>query len=162
MTGAEDIEKRKTDFLLVEYKEAANAYFQGTNIGWTGLRFYVTLNVFIATAIIFLAKEQQPADAISLLKFSSAFSFLFSVIGIMLAVAMYRILPHYSRHLNNCRQRAEKIEQELGGKLFTEMGGIETRGYNATNVVNLITACPTLIWTGVAIYYLWTFSRTLL
>jgi hypothetical protein len=49
-----------TEFSLVEYKEAANAYFKGVDIGYTGLRSYITLNGLFAAIIAALSAKLGP------------------------------------------------------------------------------------------------------
>jgi hypothetical protein len=139
----------RADFLLSEYREAANAYFKGVDIGWTGIRFYITINAFFATVIgIFAGRQEQPIiAAVDIIRLSP-------VVALGLSGAFILILPHYFEHLENCRRRCEEIETECGGQLFTRLGIIKTRRLNAVPVVVLVMLSIAFLWSIVA-YRLW-------
>jgi uncharacterized membrane protein len=111
------------DFELAEYHEAANAYHRGTEIGWTAVRGYITVNVLFVALIG--AVSQPNAEAIV-----SASDMVKAVpfIALFVSLLLIFILPRYYRLLENCRRRAEEIEKGFGGKLFTGIGKIDRSG----------------------------------
>jgi hypothetical protein len=112
-----EVGEQRSAFLVAEYREAANAYFEGTNIGWTGLRFYVTTNAFFATAFSVLTgfKEQPLGSTGHNVRFSPIFALSVSISALLLSVAILLVLSHYFNHLENCRLRCQQIEAEWGG-----------------------------------------------
>jgi hypothetical protein len=54
----DDAEKLRAEFLLVEYKESANAYFKGVDIGYTGLKGYITINALFVAVIAAVAESK--------------------------------------------------------------------------------------------------------
>jgi hypothetical protein len=107
------------DFLPIEYREAVNAYFKGVDIGYTGLKSYITVNVFFLTLMGLLIdpKIQMFVAAGPIVKFVPYFA-----LGI--SAAFLAILPHYFKHLENCRSRCAQIEKLKHGKLFNRLGHI--------------------------------------
>jgi hypothetical protein len=144
-----DADGERAAFLLVEYREAANAYFKGVEIGWNGLRFYITLNVFFATIIgVFAGRQEHPiVAATDIIKLSP-------IVVLGLSAAFVLILPHYFTHLANCRRRCEDIETEHGGQLFTRLGKIGENKINAIPVAIFILLSVAFLWVIVA-YRLW-------
>ncbi len=148
--------EQDTEFFLAEYRQSANAYRQGVNIGWIGLRFYITINAFLATAFGILTgfKEQQLVPAGYVVKLSPIFALVLCIFALLLSFAILFVLRHYFDHLENCRKRCQQIETKWGGQLFTSMKRIEDRSsFHATHVVSIIVGCVAAIW-GIAIYYL--------
>ena|ERR1700682_2816562 len=145
------------DFRLAEYRESANAYFKGVDIGWTGLRSYITVNALFVALLSALAEPKgqllATAEIVKLVPF-------FALIA---TVAIASVAPHYFRHLENCRKRCQEIEEQMGGKLFTRLGTIAgadvpgRRRYKirSTFVLILLIGSILLFWTYFAIknYY---------
>lgn len=106
-------------FILAEYHEAANAYFKGVDIGYATVKSYITLNGLFAALIGALADPKADAmkAAAEMIKLVPAFA-------IIASVTLLLALPHYFRHLENCRRRCEEIEASYGGQLFTRLGKI--------------------------------------
>jgi hypothetical protein len=117
----DDVEKLRADFLLVEYKESANAYFKGVDIGYTGLKGYITINALFAALIVALREAKLgpsvPTDVIRLIP----------AFALVVFVALLLILPHYFAHLRNCQRRCQEIEELMGGSMFTKLGKIARR-----------------------------------
>jgi len=118
------------EFSLVEYREAANAYFKGVDIGYTGLRSYITLNGLFAAVIAALAGPRGQSFAVGneLVK-------LIPVFALLGTVAIAVVIPHYFRHLENCRRRCQEIEESNNGTLFKRLGEIAHGGYKFKAVV---------------------------
>jgi hypothetical protein len=117
------------DIELAEYHEAASAYHRGTEIGWTAVRGYITINVLFV-ALIGAISERRPEEIISAGDMVKAVPFVALFVSLLLLL----ILPYYYRHLENCRRRAEEIEKTFGGKLFTRLGAIGRTGGFTTAV----------------------------
>jgi hypothetical protein len=144
-----DSDGERAAFLLVEYREAANAYFKGVDIGWNGLKFYITLNGFFATIIgVFTGRQEHAIIA------ATDIINLSPIVVLGLSAAFVLILPHYFKHLENCRQRCEQIEIMHGGQLFTDLEKIRRDKINAIPVVISILLSIALLWSVVA-YHLW-------
>lgn len=140
------INEQEIDFLLTEYREAANAYFKGVDIGWTGFRSYLTINALFAALIGALAEPRsQLAAAGEIVK-------LIPYFALVASFALAVVTPHYFRHLENCRRRCQEIEELRGGKLFMRLGTIG-RGskIGATAVLVILLTSIVFFWTYVAI-----------
>lgn len=107
------------DFGLIEYKEAANAYFRGVDIGFATLKSYFTFNTLLA-AVVGYAFGSSASTKLA----ASPFVALAPVFGIVASLVFLASLGHYYRHLENCRMRCEEIEKARGGALFTRLGRI--------------------------------------
>jgi hypothetical protein len=144
----EGSEKLKEDFLLIEYREAANAYFQGVNIGYTGIKSYVTINTLFVAALGLMAEPKgRHAGVIASLVYA------IPILALVVSFAFAAVIPHYNKHLENCRDRCQKIEEKRGGELFTELGRIgkarafkSRLGFNST-----FGACA--IWMSIAAFW---------
>ncbi len=102
-------EEQAAEFQLVEYRESANAYFKGVEIGFTGLKGYITINVLFATALGLLVNPNASSifGATDVGKLVPSFALLASI-GFILT------FPHYFNHLENCRMRCQKLESRKG------------------------------------------------
>jgi hypothetical protein len=140
-----------TEFIAVEYREAANAYFKGVEIGWTGFRSYLTINALFAALIGALAESTGKLAGVSEVAKLIPFFALFA------SVAIVAVAPYYFRNLNNCRRRCEEIEKIKGGRLFTDLGAIATRGggIRSMHVLLILVGSIVLFWCFVAMksYY---------
>lgn len=125
-------EERTDAFILAEYHEAANAYFKGVDIGYTTVKGYVTVNGLFAAVIGALADKATvvPAGA-EMIRLIPGFA-------IAASLALFVLLPHYFRHLENCRLRCEQIEKHWGGRLFTRLGEIAHGRRNINSMIGLI------------------------
>jgi hypothetical protein len=130
-----------------------NAYFQGVNIGWTGLRFFITINATFGAAFSVLAGlKDQPVVAGHIVKVNSNISLGIAGAAIVLCAAVFFVQKHYFAHLENCRSRCQQLEAEWDGQLFTELGRIEkdrflsTYALNSQYTLNLIILCIAILW----------------
>jgi hypothetical protein len=131
--------EKDSDFLLAEYRESANAYFKGVDIGWTGFRAYLTFNVLFAGLLGALAEPKgQLSAAGEMIKFIPFFALVASA-------AVATVTPHYFRHLENCRRRCQEIEKIKGGLLFTELGRIAHRGLRIRSTAVLFMVMGSII-----------------
>lgn len=121
--------QRIVEVELAEYHEAAAAYHRGTEIGWTAVRGYITINVLFV-ALIGAVSEPKVGAIVSSTDMVKAVPF----VALFISGLLMMILPYYYRHLENCRKRAEEIEKSFGGKLFTRLGGIDRSGFFTTAV----------------------------
>jgi hypothetical protein len=143
----DDAEKLRADFLLVEYKESANAYFKGVDIGYTGLKGYITINALFAAVMAALGESKLgpnvPTDVIKLIP----------DFALIVFVALLLILPHYFAHLRNCQRRCQEIEGMMGGSMFTSLGKIARRPVKVGAGLGafIIIASIGLVWIVLAI-----------
>ena len=136
----------ETEFILVEYREAANAYFKGVEIGWTGFRSYLTINALFAALIGAVAEPKGQLTGVS------EVAKLVPFFALVASLAILAVTPYYFRNLNNCRRRCEEIEKLKGGKLFTDLGRIATDGYRikSTQVLLMLVGSIVVFWCYVA------------
>lgn len=106
-------------FLPIEYKEAANAYFKGVDIGYTGLRSYITINVFFIT-LMGLLSDPRAQTFIA----AGPIGKVIPYFALGISVTFMVIVPHYFRHLENCRKRCAELEEKKHGQLFTRLGAL--------------------------------------
>jgi hypothetical protein len=145
--GMNELEKLRADFLLVEYKESANAYFKGVDIGYTGLRGYITINALFAAVIAAMAESRLgaliPAEVTKLIP----------IFGLIVFFSLLAILPHYFTHLRNCQRRCQEIEEMAGGSMFTSLGDIGRNPFKVGAGLGavIIIASIGLIWVILAI-----------
>jgi hypothetical protein len=139
--------QKDSDFLLAEYRESANAYFKGVDIGWTGFRAYLTFNVLFAGLLGVLAEPKGHLSA------TSEMIRLIPFFALVASVAVATVAPHYFRHLENCRRRCQEIEEIKGGALFTELGRIANRGIRirSTAVLFMVMGSIIVFWMYFAI-----------
>ena len=116
---ASDEESVDDDFLPIEYKEAANAYFKGVDIGYTGLRSYITINVFFITLMGLLSDPRTQAFIAG-----GSIGKVIPYFALGISMTFIVIVPHYFRHLENCRKRCEVLEARKHGQLFKQLGEI--------------------------------------
>lgn len=116
-----------SDFQLAEYRESANAYFKGVDIGYTTVRSYITINGLFAALIGALAEPKGQLLALS------EITKIIPFFALVASLALIAALPHYYKHLENCRLRCEQIERLRGGKLFTELGVVEKGSWFTSN-----------------------------
>ena len=130
------------DFSQTEYRESANAYFKGVDIGWMGFKSYITINALFAALVGALSEHKGTPAANDLVK-------LIPFFALVATFAVAAVMPHYYKHLENCRLRCEQIEAIHGGKLFTNLGNIAHKGHNlrATGVVVMVLGSIALFWT---------------
>jgi hypothetical protein len=137
-----------SQLLAAEYREAANAYFKRIEIGFSTVKLYLTLNgIFIAfMGAASEAKLGIPAVVAGTVK-------VIPWIGLALTIALVMALANYLRHLENCRVRCEEIESEFGGRLFTRMGAVTSRGYgiNSTSGYQLFLFIILVVWSFFAL-----------
>jgi hypothetical protein len=137
-----DNKESAPDFLIVEYREAANAYFKGVDIGYTGFRSFITINGLFAALMGALDTKVSSIAA------ASEIIGLVPYIAITASVAFSAVLPHYFKHLENCRHRCEEIERIKGGLMFTRLGEIANKKhkFSAVPVLILIVAPIISFW----------------
>lgn len=109
----------KTEYVLAEYREAANAYFKGVDIGYTGVRGYITINLLFATALGVLAEPKIPT-----LLAAGDVGRLIPIFALLTSTGFFSAFPHYFRHLKNCQHRCQELEALWGGLLFTRLNRI--------------------------------------
>lgn len=135
-------------FSHVEYREAANAYFKGVEIGYSTLRNYVTINALFAAVIGALMDPKFSSDPtqVSAVEIVSVMPWIAITASLLLALA----LPHYFKHLENCRLRCEQLEsiQSPRGELFTNLGAIASgsRSFNALHGLVGIILLMSALW----------------
>jgi hypothetical protein len=117
-SGMASDNRDETEFILVEYRESANAYFKGVEIGWTGLRSYLTINALFAALLGALSEPKGQ------LMGASEVAKLVPFFALVASLAIVAVCPYYFMHLENCRKRCEEIEKLRGGKFFTNLGVI--------------------------------------
>ena len=121
------------EFAMAEYHEAANAYFKGVDIGYTSVKSYITINGLFAALIGALAEPKS-----GVLSSMSEMVKLVPWFALVASFALFVALPHYFRHLENCRKRCEEIETVYGGLLFTRLGRIAHRRSSFNSGLGLI------------------------
>jgi hypothetical protein len=128
-------QKRTAEFQLAEYRESANAYFKGVDIGYTGIRGYITINALFATALGLLAKtEVQPDATLPVVQHLAALNDIIRILPVfplLASLAFFSTFPHYFKHLQNCQRRCAEIESERGGEMFKRLGNI---AYNRNKI----------------------------
>lgn len=137
-----------TEFAFAEYREAANAYFKGVDIGYTTVRAYITMNVLFA-ALISAVSESKTAALPSGVDVSEVDVLrVVPILAIIISLTLAFALPYYFRHLENCRLRCEEIEKAHGGKLFTRLGSIAhaRRGFNTVIGLGMIIIVVLVFW----------------
>lgn len=157
-------EEREAEFQLVEYREAANAYFKGVEIGYTGLKGYITINVLFATALGLLVNP----NASSILGVTDV-GRLVPSFALLASLGFVLTFPHYFNHLENCRMRCQKLESDRGGLLFTGLGQVASQKYTVgaiSGAILIIIAPAVLLWLFLAIRlrsfpYIWSNLRSM-
>jgi len=147
--------KDDKEFQLLEYTVASTAYHNGVTIGYTVIRNYIALNAvfFAGISIGYNPSTTSVAEVSNYVK-------IIPVVGVICAFIFLCIFPYYKEHLDNCQNRCADIEKNYGGKLFTRMAAIETRGENILDArrgfntilivvlsVWLLTAMQLKVWT---------------
>lgn len=141
------------DFVPVEYREAANAYFKGVDIGYTGLKSYIGINVFFLTLMGFLADPKAQAFVAA-----GPIGKVVPYFALGISAAFVVVLPHYFNHLENCRKRCEQLEKMKHGKLFTKLGEIaygRLSKFISYLVLAAIVVSLLATWTYFAIYFVY-------
>lgn len=130
-------------FAFIEYNEASTAYFKGVEIGFTVMKHYVTLNALLVAVIGALAtleqKNQVLPSPLSIARFVPWLAF--SMSG-LLALA----LRLYWRHIDNCSERCEKIEERYGGKLFKELRATSGTSFGPRQSIYAIITIVSVLW----------------
>ena len=131
------------NFHFIEYREAANAYFKGVDIGFSTLRNYITMNALFATLIGISSDSRSP-----LIQEGSAFIKVVPIFAIFVSLLLAASFSYYSRHLNNCSRRCAEIEEGYNGKLFEQMTYITKtkKVFSAGLALNLIIILFILAW----------------
>jgi hypothetical protein len=147
-------EKRKSDFQLAEYREAANAYFKGVDIGYTGIKSYLAFNALFITAFGLIAADPKG-------RYARVVADLINVIpplALVASVVFISVIPHYCDHLRNCLRRCEEIEKSNGAVqppgLFTQLGAIgkKRKKYKPNSITGaILISVPIVFLWG----YLW-------
>lgn len=107
------------EFALVEYAQAANAYFKGVDVGYSTLKQYVTANVALMALIAARFAPDSKLDIVP-----KSFEIPIALVGLAMFAISALTQKRYFSHLENCRRRCSQIENKYDGKLFTEMGVI--------------------------------------
>ncbi len=119
--------------ILAEYREAANAYFKGVDIGYTTIKGYVALNgLFVAVLGAFGDVKN------SAFNFASDLLSLVPIFALVASAALLFMLPRYFSHLENCRSRCAELEELFGGRLFIRLGEISSGKSNASTLAALL------------------------
>jgi hypothetical protein len=136
---------------LAEYREAANAYFKGVDIGYTTIKGYVALNgLFVAVLGAFGDAKN------SSLSFASDLVSLVPIFALVASAALLLMLPRYFMHLANCQHRCAELEKLFGGHLFTRLGAIaESRTTANTSLALLAVALAVASFWGYFLIRLW-------
>jgi hypothetical protein len=137
--------------ILAEYREAANAYFKGVDIGYTNIKGYVALNgLFVAVLGAFGDTKN------STLSFASDLISLVPIFALVASVALLLMLPRYFLHLANCQRRCAELEKLFGGHLFTRLGEIAAGKTTAnTSLALLAVAMAVASFWGYFLVRLW-------
>lgn len=135
-------EVKREQFILTEYHESANAYFKGVELMFNTTKGFVTINGLFAALIGALSSKDVAisgaADMIRMVPW----------LAIITSLGMFFAVPHAFNHLENCRARCQSIEEELGGRMFTNLGFIGNVGakYNAQMAIQTIIGVIVLFW----------------
>lgn len=115
---AEIIERScQPDFFLVEYQIASEQYRNGVELGMSVIKALITLNGLLLAAVAAVTQaEIQLLGAHYIVYISVTFGFIISTFTAI-------ILPYYFQKLAACEARCIQIENDFGGKLFTDMAG---------------------------------------
>lgn len=109
------------EFALVEYAQAANAYFKGVDVGYSSLKQYITANVALMALIAARFAPDSKLDIVP-----KSFEIPIALVGLAMFAILALTQKRYFDHLENCRARCDKIEEKYEGKLFKEMGKISS------------------------------------
>ncbi len=132
------------EFLLAEYREAAGAYFEGVQLGYSVFKGYITANGLFVAALGALGEGKfLGLQNVSLLK-------IIPILALLVSLTMIMALPHYFKHLENCRSRCEALETVWGGALFTRLGRISNGGSALTSAGGMILTVGVIVafWLG--------------
>jgi hypothetical protein len=133
-------------FILAEYREAANAYFKGVDIGYTTVKSYITINGLFVAIVVAEPKGAVPAALSGIVRIVPWFALVTSL-SLMVA------LPHYFRHLNNCSHRCAELEEKFDGRLFRRLSNIAStkNSFNTGIGISMIVGIIAALWIYFAI-----------
>jgi hypothetical protein len=134
-------------FAQIEYSEACKAYFHGVEIGYTMVKHFATVNALLVVVIGYLATMEvknaflpSPTDLARLVPW----------LGIFFSLGLGALVPHYWKHVSNCRDRCSEIEDKFGGRLFSRLKEIEVGNQRSTFGASAGLAAfillPALLW----------------
>jgi hypothetical protein len=134
-------------FAKIEYSEACKAYFHGVEIGYTMVKHFATVQALLIVVIGYLATMEvknaflpSPTDLARFVPW----------LGIFFSLGLGALLPHYWKHVSNCRDRCSAIEVQFGGRLFSRLKEIEGSKFGAAAGLAAFILLPAILWAAFA------------
>lgn len=111
----DELHKTPTEqFAIIEYQQAANAYFQGADMGWRAVSQFITLNTILFAGVGIAQEGVTSEIVLNLLK-------IIPIVGFTMSFLLMLGFLYFLRQLKNCEDRCAAIELENGGQLFQKI-----------------------------------------
>jgi preprotein translocase subunit Sss1 len=145
MSDTPSLTPRDAEFLKTEYQEAAKAYALGVQVGQAIMGSYLVGTGVLATIFAVTIGQLKEYPGIARLAV-----LIIPIVGIVGSIVILAMTFGYENHLENCRKRCAKLEEQFGGKLFTEIGQTPVN-IDAVHALRIICGLFLALWVAVLV-----------